>query len=95
MIVKNILFYFIGYLLNQSKEFVFAIIFSYLEYLIEIYFFPNIKSNKFSLYLGVILMVIGHIFRIGGMFTAKSNFTHLIAFKKEEKHKLVTDGLYK
>jgi len=29
------------------------------------------------------------------MYNAKSNFSHIIVTKKEENHKLVTDGIYK
>lgn len=61
----------------------------------EIYFFPSIKFNEFIFIVGILLMMIGHIFRIGAMFTAKQNFTHLIACRKKETHKLVTNGLYR
>ena len=39
-------------------------------------------------------MLIGHFCRIGALFTAKSNFTHLVAFRKKEKHRLITNGIY-
>jgi protein-S-isoprenylcysteine O-methyltransferase len=44
--------------------------------------------------IGVLIVLIGHIFRTGAEFTAKSNFTHLVAHSKKESHHLVTRGLY-
>lgn len=84
----------LGYLINQSKEFGFAIIFSFLEYLIGFYFAPWIKYNFFTFLVGGLFMLMGHFCRIGALFTAKSNFTHLVAFKKRQKHVLVTNGIY-
>ena len=40
------------------------------------------------------MITIGHVFRTGAMFTAKSNFTHLIAFSKRKSHSLVKSGFY-
>lgn len=44
--------------------------------------------------LGLAMIVVGHIFRIGAEFTAGSNFNHKIQFYKDDNHKLVTTGLY-
>ena len=42
----------LGYLINQSKEFTFAIVFSFFEYLIGFYFFPGLKYNLITFVLG-------------------------------------------
>lgn len=40
------------------------------------------------------MVAIGHAFRIGAEFTAGYSFNHKIQFVHEEKHVLVTHGLY-
>ncbi len=40
-------------------------------------------------------MIIGQYCRIAALFTAKSNFTHLVAYNKKETHKLVKNGIYR
>jgi protein-S-isoprenylcysteine O-methyltransferase len=72
----------------------FSISFSFVEYFIEIYLMPYYKLNKFMIMIGLLMIIIGHVFRIGAMFTAKSNFTHLISFRKKQEHVLVQHGLY-
>jgi protein-S-isoprenylcysteine O-methyltransferase len=34
------------------------------------------------------------IIRCLAFYTAKSNFTHQVAYKKKKRHELVTDGIY-
>lgn len=41
------------------------------------------------------MIVIGHVFRIGAMFTAGDNFSHTIKFEKDDDHKLITHGVFK
>jgi protein-S-isoprenylcysteine O-methyltransferase len=45
--------------------------------------------------IGVIMMIIGHIFRVSAMFTAGKNFTHIISTNKKEQHVLVKTGIYR
>jgi protein-S-isoprenylcysteine O-methyltransferase len=40
------------------------------------------------------MLAIGQFFRICAMFTAGSNFTHLIAKRKNTSHNLVKSGIY-
>lgn len=70
---------------------------SFNEYFIEIIILREWKVNSlhsFSIIIGVAMMIAGHFFRISAMFTAGSNFTHLISFRKKESHCLVTNGVY-
>jgi len=41
------------------------------------------------------MILLGHFLRIGAMFTAAKNFTHLVQDSRRENHVLVTKGLYK
>jgi len=45
--------------------------------------------------LGLVLVLVGQACRSGAMWTAGSNFNHVIATKKEKEHQLVTHGLYR
>lgn len=85
---------FSSFLIDQSKEWGMAIAFSVIEILIENHFFHFIKSNGLCISLGLICVVIGHFFRIGALFTGKTNFTHLISYEKKPEHILVTTGFY-
>jgi protein-S-isoprenylcysteine O-methyltransferase len=67
------------------------------EYFIELYFLPSMKLSSISAILtftGVIVAIVGHYFRAGAEFTAQSNFTHQISFRKKPEHKLITHGVY-
>jgi len=82
-------------LINQSKEFVFAILFSFAEYHIEFYFFPSMKNYSILIYIGFLLMLVGQYCRVAALFTAKSNFTHLVSYKRKKTHSLVKNGIYR
>ena len=45
-------------------------------------------------YAGIVLVIIGLALRSMAMIHAATNPSHAIAWKKLEKHKLVTDGIY-
>lgn len=45
-------------------------------------------------YVGLGLCLAGEVLRKLAMFTAKSNFNHIIQVKREEGHVLVTNGIY-
>lgn len=83
-----------SFLIDQSKEWILATSFSFIELIIENYFFHNVKVNLPFLIIGIIMMIIGHVFRIGALFTGKQSFTHLISTDKKEEHVLVTHGVY-
>ena len=84
-----------SFLLDHSKEWIFALIFSYLETILGTIFFKKIKQNIYTFYLGIIITIIGQIFRIGTLFTAKKNFTHLLSYEKKKEHFLMTNGFYR
>ncbi|EYU31280.1 hypothetical protein ABFS82_12G115700 [Erythranthe guttata] len=78
-----------------SQKYVFAMVCSLIEYLIEIYFFPEIKEHWLLSNTGLALVVVGEIIRKLAIITAGRSFTHLIKRFHEEHHVLVTNGVYK
>ncbi|KAF9913388.1 hypothetical protein BX616_010092 [Lobosporangium transversale] len=83
-----------SFLLNHSPEYTMATIGGVTEFLIELYFFPQLKTWGWLNKVGLIIVVIGQAARTLAMFSAKSNFSHYVEFYKEEHHVLVTDGIY-
>ncbi|XP_057489247.1 protein-S-isoprenylcysteine O-methyltransferase B-like isoform X3 [Actinidia eriantha] len=77
-----------------SRNYLLAIIFSLVEYLIEIYFFPGLKELWWISNLGLAMVLIGEIIRMTAIVTAGQAFTHLIRVYHEEHHKMVTHGVY-
>jgi len=83
-----------SFLINQSKQYIFTILFSIAEYLIEALL--NIKYfHTIQFIFGLILLILGQCLRITSEFTAKRNFTHQIAYVKLNKHRLIKQGVYK
>lgn len=83
-----------SFLLNHSQEYGIAATISWMEYLIECNFFASIKTIKLIRNLGLIVCVIGEIIRKSAMFTAGSNFNHIIQTRREENHRLIKHGVY-
>ncbi|XP_024982315.1 protein-S-isoprenylcysteine O-methyltransferase B-like isoform X1 [Cynara cardunculus var. scolymus] len=77
-----------------SQQYVLAMIFSVLEYLLELYFFPELKENWWISNLGLLMVVVGEIIRKLAIITAGRAFTHLIQRHHDERHKLITHGVY-
>lgn len=83
-----------SFLVNHSTEYCIAAAASWVEYWIEYYLFPGMKSLHFISVVGGILVVGGEFLRKLAMFTAGANFTHIVQTRKREHHKLVTSGVY-
>ncbi|XP_057778136.1 protein-S-isoprenylcysteine O-methyltransferase A-like isoform X2 [Salvia miltiorrhiza] len=77
-----------------SKSYVLAMVGSLVEYLVEIYFFPEMKEHWLISNTGLALVVVGEILRKLSIITAGRSFTHLIRRSREEDHVLVTHGVY-
>ena len=82
------------FLIYENKMWVIATLSSFVEYLIETFFFHKYKDIKIFFIIGLIMTIIGQYFRIAALFTGKSNFTHKIQTKKSESHVLVKHGIY-
>lgn len=83
-----------SFLLNHSREYHSALLLGLLEYLIERFFFPQMKQNTLLLFIGFFLALGGQWVRSQSMYTAGSHFHHSIRFQRESGHKLVTSGIY-
>ncbi|KAL0949432.1 hypothetical protein HGRIS_009492 [Hohenbuehelia grisea] len=64
------------------------------EYLLSLYFKPELKSYPYASTIGIAVVILGQTLRSMAMIHASTNFSHLVAFKKRDTHKLVTDGIY-
>ncbi|KAJ3896077.1 Isoprenylcysteine carboxyl methyltransferase family-domain-containing protein [Lentinula edodes] len=65
-----------------------------LEYIVTLYFIPSLKTRAWVSILGMIMVLLGQFMRSAAMIHASTNFSHSLAFKKLESHRLVTDGIY-
>ena len=83
-----------SYLINHSTEWIICLITSYCETVLGNIFFYDYKHNIFIFTTGIIITIIGQIFRIGALFTGKKNFTHLLSYKKKPEQFLMTTGFY-
>ncbi|KAH8118319.1 ICMT-domain-containing protein [Phellopilus nigrolimitatus] len=64
------------------------------EYFLGLYFRPAWKAFPFVSIVGIIVTLIGQALRSCAMIHASTNFSHIVAVKKAERHELVTDGVY-
>ncbi len=86
-----------SFILNHSFEYHVAIAASLLEFFVETWLFPFMKSSlisQCSFYVGIVLVIGGETCRKMAMITAKSNFSHIVQDRKVDGHQLVTTGIY-
>lgn len=86
-----------SFILNHSREYIFAMTASFFEFNIEALLFPTIKSSKISRiisFTGLLLVIFGEGFRKLAMVSAKTNFSHIVQYRKVEGHQLVKHGVY-
>ncbi|VDP02901.1 unnamed protein product [Soboliphyme baturini] len=83
-----------SFLLNHSIQYWLAAFSCWLEFFTELRLFPGLKMLKLISLFGLILCIVGETIRKLAMVQAGSNFSHLIAFKKEPSHRLITSGIY-
>lgn len=89
-----------SFLLNHSTAYKLAAVASWVEFWIRQLVFSNTYKtlqllNSFALFFGILFISFGYGLRAIAMWQAGSSFTHLVSFKKESSHKLVTHGVYK
>ncbi|GFG35550.1 hypothetical protein Cfor_08285 [Coptotermes formosanus] len=84
-----------SFILNHSVEYGVAAVASWTEFLIERWLCPDLKEMNTVSLVGVLLCVGGEVLRKLAMFTAKTNFSHIVQSVHEEGHQLVTHGVYK
>lgn len=84
-----------SFILNHSIAYGAAACLSWIEFLIERYYFSDMKLPSLISYFGLILCIFGELLRKLAMCTAKHNFNHVVQCKKNDNHELVTHGVYK
>ncbi|VDL19856.1 unnamed protein product [Hymenolepis diminuta] len=83
------------YLLDHSPEYIGAMVLSFLEYWLEVYFWPTkYTSLMLANIIGLAMAVLGEIIRKAAMLTAADNFNHYIEYTLRKDHRLVRSGIY-
>uniref|UniRef100_M3Y6I7 Protein-S-isoprenylcysteine O-methyltransferase n=1 Tax=Mustela putorius furo TaxID=9669 RepID=M3Y6I7_MUSPF len=83
-----------SFLLNHSLEYTVAALSSWIEFTLENIFWPELKQVTWLSAMGLLMVVFGECLRKAAMFTAGSNFNHVVQNEKSETHTLVTSGVY-
>ncbi|EEB15925.1 protein-S-isoprenylcysteine O-methyltransferase, putative [Pediculus humanus corporis] len=83
-----------SFLINHSVPYNIAAIASWIEFFTEIYFLPGLKRYNFLACIGFILCIVGEGLRKTAMITGSTNFAHIVQTEKDDKHVLVTHGIY-
>jgi len=85
-----------SFVVNHSKAYTIASLACWAEFWLETLLLPpTIKRQSGIMALGLVLVIMGQYFRAAAMWTARSNFNHIIMEVREAEHKLVTHGVYK
>ncbi|XP_042855538.1 protein-S-isoprenylcysteine O-methyltransferase-like [Penaeus japonicus] len=83
-----------SYLLNHSVAYGLAAVASWVEFFIERYFLPEMKTLWYLSTFGILVCLWGEIIRKAAMLTAKTNFNHIVQTERQKDHELVTWGAY-
>lgn len=83
-----------SFLLNHSLEYTVAALSSWIEFTLENFFWPELKQMTWLSVAGLLMVVLGECLRKAAMFTAGSNFNHVVQNEKSDSHTLVTSGVY-
>nr|XP_026241771.1 protein-S-isoprenylcysteine O-methyltransferase [Urocitellus parryii] len=83
-----------SFLLNHSLEYTVAALSSWIEFTLENIFWPELKQITWLSTMGLLMVVFGECLRKAAMFTAGSNFNHVVQNEKSDTHTLVTSGVY-
>lgn len=83
-----------SFILNHSLHYALAAMASWLEYFVEVYFYPDMKTYRLLWLLGLVLCFTGEALRKLAMITASKNFSHIVQFEHHQGHELVTHGVY-
>lgn len=83
-----------SFLINHSVAYNIAHLLCVVEYLFWCWFSPSVKLYSSIQAVGLGLCLFGELFRKAAMYTAGTNFTHLIQYQRRREHVLVTSGIY-
>ena len=79
---------------NHSVQYGVAMVVSWTEHALWIFFFPSLKSLFLVTFLGTILCLVGEVVRKAAMLEAGRSFNHLVQSERADDHTLVTSGIY-
>ena len=71
-----------------------AMVVSWTEHALWIFFSPSLKSLYLVTFLGTILCLVGEVVRKAAMLEAGRSFNHLVQSERADDHTLVTSGIY-
>ncbi|KAG9218991.1 hypothetical protein CCMSSC00406_0001401 [Pleurotus cornucopiae] len=83
-----------SFLLDNGREYHIANGTALTEYLITLYFKPSWKGFPYISLIGMFFVALGQVVRSAAMIHASTNFSHAVAYRKRDQHRLVTDGIY-
>ncbi|XP_058453042.1 protein-S-isoprenylcysteine O-methyltransferase [Malaya genurostris] len=83
-----------SFILNHSIHYALAATASWVEYFVEVHYFPEMKTHKILWLIGLVLCLGGEALRKLAMITASKNFSHIVQFERHQEHELVTVGVY-
>lgn len=83
-----------SFLINHSKTYTLAVLCSWVEFFLETFFFDDLKHNKYTIAIGLVLVFVGQMIRTWAMATCGDNFSHVIMNSRKQDHQLVTTGIY-
>lgn len=83
------------FMLNHSFAYIIAATSSWLEFIVEVYYVPQMKENTIVLCIGILFCTMGEILRKLAIITASKSFNHIVQYHKSEDHELVTHGVYR
>lgn len=81
-----------------SANYEIAVAAAVLEFVLESFFFPGLKSRFLSSPVstgGLCVAIAGYAIRVAGIITAGSSFTHEIQTSLRREHKMVDHGIYR
>eukprot|EP00108_Taenia_solium_P002401 TsM_000541000 transcript=TsM_000541000 gene=TsM_000541000 len=82
------------YLLDHSPEYLGAMALSFIEYWLEVLFWPAKITFLWINLTGLLICIAGEAFRKMAMLTAADNFSHYIEYTWRREHHLVRKGVY-
>lgn len=72
-----------SFILNHSLHYALAAISSWIEFLVEVNFWPEMKECWLITIVGVVLCVGGELLRKLAIITANTNFNHIVSMRRE------------
>ncbi|KAF7988115.1 hypothetical protein HCN44_007609 [Aphidius gifuensis] len=83
-----------SFVLQHSLAYGIAAASSWIEFIIERYYYPDLKTSTIVSYFGLFMCIGGEVLRKLAMITASHNFNHILQTKKSHDHQLITHGVY-